>query len=406
MEDDAFRMAKRKKKSGGGAFGSGRKAGPSAPAPKPQTVMSVRDSERMTKIIHKIVAAKEFGSIEEMQAFVGDHLVGLELEELEAMLPDDALESDFERAESLIAGIPEGTSADEVIRIARQALALSEYCMGAWFEYGVYADDTATALERFEKGIERGRARFEEQIKESGEGHGLWGYVEARDFMRLLEERAKALVELGRMEEAAEVYEEMLALSPNDNQGIRCDLLRILLIHRRLEDARKLLDRFPNDALADMAYGRALLEIVETADRTGFEIPDANSPKAPASPAAFRKALGPEFQVAIGLLNHAVKVNPFVPLFMTHGSILDVEVDELACFGGPYEAVTYAQQWCLLWYASGLPFLLLSGVPLENVKKLAKSPHITGELLDVSDQLEDFDALEGQPWWEKFDERM
>ena len=119
--------------------------------------MSVRDSERMTKIIHKIIASKEFGSVEEMQTFVGDHLAGLELEDLEAMLPEDALESDFERAESLIAGIPEGTSPDEVVRIAKQALALSESCMGAWFEYGVYADDTATALERFEKGIDRGR---------------------------------------------------------------------------------------------------------------------------------------------------------------------------------------------------------------------------------------------------------
>lgn len=365
--------------------------------------MSVRDSERMTKIIHKIIASKEFGSVEEMQTFVGDHLAGLELEDLEAMLPEDALESDFERAESLIAGIPEGTSPDEVVRIAKQALALSESCMGAWFEYGVYADDTATALERFEKGIDRGRVCFEEQIKKSGEGHGLWGYIEARDFMRLLEEKAKALVELGRMEEAAKVYQEILALNPTDNQGIRSDLLQIFLVHRRLEDARKLLDRFPNDALVAMAYGRALLEIVETADRTGFEIPDVDSPRAPANPAALRKILGPEFNVALGFLNHAIKMNPFVSLFMTHGSILDVEVDELACFGGPYEAVIYAQQCCMLWYASGLPFLLLSGVPLGNLKKFAKSPNIAAELFDVTDQLEDLEALEGQPWWEKFD---
>ncbi len=396
-------MAKRKKKSGGGAFGSGRKEGPSAPAPRPQMVMSVRDSERITKIIHKIVAAKEFGTIEEMQAFIADHLVGLELEELEAMLPEDALESDFERAESLIAGIPEGTSADEVIRIAKQALALSEYCMGAWFEYGVYADDTATALERFEKGIDRGRVCLEEQIKESGEGHGLWGCIEARDFMRLLEEKAKALVELGRMEEATEVYQEILALNPPDYQGIRSELLRIFLVHRRLEDARKLLDRFPDDALVDMAYGRALLEIVETTDRVGFEIPDVDSAGAPASPAALRKSLGPEFNVALESLNHAVKMNPFVPLFMKHGSILDVEVDELACFRGPYEAVIYAQQWCLLWFASGLPVLLLNSMPMGNLKKIAKLPHIAGELLDVSDQLGDLEVLEGQPWWEKFD---
>lgn len=398
-------MAKRKKKAGGGGFGSGKKPGPAISKPNMESMMTVRDSERMTKMIHKIVASKDFGSIEEVQQFVREHLAGREMEELEAMLPDDGPQSDFERAESLINGIPEGTAPEEVVRIAKQALAYSEDCMGAWFEYGVHAEDTATALERFEKGIEKGRVRLQEQIKKSGEGHGLWGYIEARDFMRLLEEKAKALVELNGMEKAEEVYEEMLALNPGDNQGIRSDLLRILMIHRRLDDARKLLGRFPNDPMASMAYGRALLEIVETAERTGLQIPDVDSPGAPANAAAFLKSLGPEFQTAVKLLNHAVKMNPFVPLFMTHGSLLDVEVDDEASIGGPYEAVVYAQQWCLLWYVSGLPFLLLSGASLGNMKKLARVPHFVGELFDVTDQLEDF-AEDGEPaWWEKFEER-
>lgn len=399
-------MAKRKKKVGGGGFGSGRKTGPSNSKPDPNSIMSVRDSERMTKMIHKIVASKDFGSLEEMQQFVKENIVGREMEEIEAMLPDDGPPSDFDRAESLIEGIPEGTAPEEVVRIAKQALALSEDCMGAWFEYGVYAEDTATALERFEQGIERGRVRFKEQIRESGEGHGLWGYIEARDFMRLLEEKAKALVELQQLEKAAEVYVEMLALNPTDNQGIRSDLLRIFMIHRRLDDARRLLDRFPNDTMVDMAYGRALLEIVVTAEKTGFQIPDADSPGAPANPAAFLKSLGPEFHPAIKLLNQAVKVNPFVPLFMTHGSILDVQIGDLASFGGPYEAVAYAQQWCFLWYVSGLPFLLLSGTSPGNLKKIAKAPHIIEELIHVTDQLEDFGLVGEHPWWEEFEERQ
>lgn len=397
-------MAKRKKKAGGGAFGSGRKTGPSHSKPNPDAIMSVRDSERMTKMIHKIVASKDFGSLEEMQQFVKENIVGREMEEIEAMLPDDGPPSDFDRAESLIEGIPEGTAPEEVVRIAKQALALSEYCMGAWFEYGVYAEDAATALERFEKGIERGRVRFQEQIRESGEGHGLWGYIEARDFMRLLEEKAKALVELRQMEKAAEVYQEMLALNPTDNQGIRSDLLRIFMIHRRFDDARRLMDRFPNDALVDMAYGRALLEIVETAEKTCFQIPDAKGPQAPATPAALMKGLGPEFHHAIQLLNHAVKMNPFVPIFMTHGSLLEVEIGDLASFGGPYEAVSYAQRWCLIWYVSGLPFLLLAGVSPGNLKRLIKATHLREELIDVTDQLEDF--AEASPWWMAIDEQL
>lgn len=397
-------MAKRKKKTGGGAFGSGKKPGPSTPSPELQPAMSVRDSERMTKMIHKIIESKEFESIEDMHQFVQEHIVGKEMEEIETMLPDKGPQTDFDRAESLIEGIPEGTTPQEVVRIARQALALSEYCMGAWFEFGVYAEDTATALERFEKGIERGRVHFEDQIRNCKEGHGLWEYVEARDFMRLFEEKAKALVELGKADQAAEVYEEMLALNPTDHQGIRCDLFRILLIHRRLEDARALLNRFPDDTIVDMAYGRAFLEIVEVAERTGFVIPAPDSPKAPASPAALLKSLGPDFRTGLKLLNEAIKLNPFVPLFMTHGSILEVETEDMVCFGGPYEAVLYSQQWCHLWYVSGLPFLLLGGAAVGNLKKVAKLPNITEELIDVTDQLEDLMMVGDRAWWEKFED--
>jgi hypothetical protein len=99
-------------------------------------------------------------------------------------------------------------------------------------------------------------------------------------------------------------------------------------------------------------------------------------------------------------------VNPFVPLFMTHGSLLDVKVDDLTCFGGPYEAVKYVQQWCLLWYFSGLPFLLLNGVSPGNLKKFIKAPHIAEELMDVTDQLEDAGFDIGRAWWVKLEESM
>jgi tetratricopeptide (TPR) repeat protein len=397
-------MAKRKKKSGGGAFGSGKKPNACAAIPQPQPVMSVRDSEHMTKMVHRIVSSRKFGSIEEMQDFVRDHLVGLSLEELEALLPDDEPPSDFDRAESLVAKIPEGTPPKEVVRIAQQAIALSEYCMGAWFEYGVHAEDTVTALERFEKGIEIGRLRFEELIKTTQDELGLWGYVEARDFLRLLGEKAKALEELGRPEEAVEVYEEILALSPLDELGVRCALLRLHLIQRRLDAARALLERFPNDVLVDMAYGRALLEIVEAADQPGFELPDPDRSGAVSSPGAFRKSLGPEFKSAIETLNRAVKVNPFVPMLMTHGSILDVSAGEFFSFGGPNEALVYVQEWCWLWFAAGIPFLLLADASLGNLKRLAKSPQSMKELTELFGQLEQLEALNQAPWWARFDE--
>lgn len=67
------------------------------------------------------------------------------------------------------------------------------------------------------QGLARGRERFAREIAEAGPESGLWGYVEARDFMRLLHEKAKLHEISGEAEEALATYREMLALNPGDN---------------------------------------------------------------------------------------------------------------------------------------------------------------------------------------------
>lgn len=394
-------MAKRKKKSGGGAFGnSGNRSQGAVP---PLRTLNPRGSEQTMRLVQRIADARGFETMEEIQRFMNEEVVGRTPEELAAMAEDLSPETPVEQADRMIDELPEDASAGHIVRTSKQALALSEDSMAAWLAWGIHAESADKALEVFEKGIARGRVRFADLIAETGPEHGLWGHIEARDFMRLLYERAKLLEVRQDAEGAIAAYREMLALNPNDNQGIRGDLLRLLMVFRRIEEGRALLDAYPNDADTAMAWGNAFVSIVEAMDQSGYELPDDDSFEAPASPEAYVKTLGREFDKARAAVKQAVKVNPFVPLLYTYGGILEVEIDDMVAFGGPYEAVSHLQRWGILWHAAGLPMLLMSAACPRNPKKLIRNQTIAGELADVLDQLEDFD---GTPWWQEVEDRL
>ena len=88
----------------------------------------------------------------------------------------------------------------------------------------------------------------------------FWGFHETRPYMRARQQLAEHLRVVGRLEESIAEYEGMLELNPGDNQGVRYSLLPCLLILRRLEAARKLFEKYPEEAEfnALFAWGRVL----------------------------------------------------------------------------------------------------------------------------------------------------
>jgi tetratricopeptide (TPR) repeat protein len=399
-------MAKRKKKSAGGAFGSGAKAGPAGRmhdfgGPRLDYGMPARKSDQSMKLIQKAIMSQGIQTPEELEKFLNERMVGKPLDELAEQFAGEEPKTDLDRAEFLMDGLAEDASAAEIRRTAKQALKLTPYCIAAWLALSMLEEDPAKALEICDQGIEKGRVRFDGLIESLEEGQGIWGWIEARDFMRLLLERACRLEELGNLETALEVYQEMLSLNPGDNQGVRGDTLRLLMVFRRLEDARKLLDRFANDPTTDMAYGRALLDIVETVDRTGYEMPAKGSSEKPGTPSALEKTLSPEFQNAIQKLKRAVKGNPFVPLMMREPQIMGVDVPDMVLYGGPLEAACYTRKWAAIWYVSGLPMVMMLAHYPTNPERLVKSRGYAEELAEVLDQTQYLDDI---PWWEKFEQ--
>jgi tetratricopeptide (TPR) repeat protein len=390
-------MAKRKKKSGGGGFGGGAKLGP---AQMQNFGMLAYKSDQSMKLIQKAIMSQGIQTPEELEKFLNERMVGKPLDELAEEFADEGPKTELDRAEDLMDGLADDASLEEACETAKQALELSAYCVSAWLALASLEEDPAKALELCDQGIEKGRVRFDGLIESLDAGQGIWGWIEARDFMRLLHERAVRLEELGDHEKALEAYQEMLSLNPGDNQGVRGDILRMLMIFRRLEDARKLLNRFPTDPTTDMAFGRALLSFVETMDRTDYQMPANDSPERPSTPAALEKSLSPEFHDAIQMLKRAVKGNPFVPLMMREPQIMGIEIADMVICGGPFEAAVYTKKWAAIWYASGLPMVMMLAHYPSNPDRLMKSKGHAEELAMILDHTASLDNI---PWWESFD---
>lgn len=88
----------------------------------------------------------------------------------------------------------------------------------------------------------------------------FWGFHETRPYMRVRQMLAEHLRVAGRLEEAIGEWQAMLELNPGDNQGVRYGLLCALLGLSRLEEARKLFEKYPEEFefSAAFAWGRVL----------------------------------------------------------------------------------------------------------------------------------------------------
>jgi tetratricopeptide (TPR) repeat protein len=92
-------------------------------------------------------------------------------------------------------------------------------CLDAYAHLGIFDFDKSPkrALLHYERGVEIGRHAL-------GPGfHGVlaWGLIDNRPFLRCLHGLGLCLWRLQRFEEAEALFQEMLWLNPNDNQGVR-----------------------------------------------------------------------------------------------------------------------------------------------------------------------------------------
>jgi tetratricopeptide (TPR) repeat protein len=113
------------------------------------------------------------------------------------------------------------------------------------------------ARDLWEQAVRIGRKAVTQDF-EPGKDRLEWGWLENRPFLRCLHGLALARYKEGQIEEALRLFQELLSLNANDNQGVRAMTQEALFELGRLEDALKLAEQYPNDVMPETLYGRAL----------------------------------------------------------------------------------------------------------------------------------------------------
>jgi tetratricopeptide (TPR) repeat protein len=138
-------------------------------------------------------------------------------------------------------------------------------CADAYNLLAARAPDPEAARELYAQAVATGKRALGSKVFQEEAGR-FWGLVETRPYMRALEGLAVTLLELDHSAEAAESFQEMLRLNPNDNQGVRDSLVHALIALDRDAEAEELLNAYQEDRSALLAYPRALLKFRREGD--------------------------------------------------------------------------------------------------------------------------------------------
>jgi tetratricopeptide (TPR) repeat protein len=214
--------------------------------------LSPRSTEQTMRDISRMFSEREFDSEEERNQFLREQMISGQ------PVPAQP-RSAVDRAQDIIYQAFEARSRTQMVKLARKALDISPDCADGYVMLADLNSQTlAEAWALYEAGVKAGERALGDEFEEL-KGH-FWGYIETRPYMRARLGLATTLWTLGRLEEAAQHMDAMLALNPNDNQGVRQLYITLLL---EMEDTRrleKLLKQYPDDWSACWKYGRALYE--------------------------------------------------------------------------------------------------------------------------------------------------
>lgn len=151
-------------------------------------------------------------------------------------------------------------------KLAQQALQVWPDCAQAYVILAELADSVSEVLPLYEQGVAAGRRALTDEWDWLQDEEAFWGYLPTRPFLHALAGLADALWGIGRRDEAAERYLELLTLNPNDNQGIRNVAVPRLMEMGRNDDARRILKQYAGYDDCFTAYNLALLEFRKHGD--------------------------------------------------------------------------------------------------------------------------------------------
>jgi len=217
-----------------------------------------RAMERTQLDMQRMVDGQDFGSMDDLQEFLNQNVVGKEIPHQGEMTP-------LEQAQDIVYQAFEARGRKQT-QLVRKALEICPDCADAYVLLAEHCSDVKKARDYYAEGVAAGERTLGEEFFEEESGH-FWGILQTRPYMRTRFGLAQCLEELGDLDGAVHHYRELLRLNPNDNQGVRHMLLPCLLEMNADEEAAELLKQNKDDkVLAIWCYARALLTFRQKGD--------------------------------------------------------------------------------------------------------------------------------------------
>lgn len=206
--------------------------------------------DKLMTDIQRILGTQDFKSEKEMTDFLKKMM-----EDEIPSFPKEALSFE-EQAQDLVFEAYELSPAKGKQKVI-EALDIDPDCIEAYEYLASIEPVLEIRMAFYNMGITLGRELWGGEYLKENKGM-FWGLHETRPFMRCMQAYADCLNSIGKTEESVKLMEEMLALNPNDNQGVR-DLLMLNLI-KLDEDEKfvKYLKMFNDEESAAHLFNNAL----------------------------------------------------------------------------------------------------------------------------------------------------
>lgn len=212
--------------------------------------MAIRKQDKVFEDLHRILDSQEFKSEADVRKFM-EGLMGKPI----PSFPKESL-TIKEQAQDLIFEAAE-LPVEEGYVLALKALQMDPDCIEAFEYLGSLEPIPQTAIIYYKYGIDTGKQIYAKTHFREGVGN-FWMIHETRPFMRCMQAYAECLANIGRFYEAVSVYEEMIRLNPNDNQGVRDQLLLYLIKTNEFSKFRKYDKMYKDEPGAFASFNKAL----------------------------------------------------------------------------------------------------------------------------------------------------
>jgi tetratricopeptide (TPR) repeat protein len=210
-----------------------------------------KKSDKLSNDLQRLLQAQDFSTMEELESYIKS-MQGKPIPEMD----NEAL-SPQELAEDLVFQAYDAYVPSKAQELIDRALDLDPLCIPAYEYMANSYDSIWLAMTMFQKGIEVGHNIFDHEYEEKHRGN-YWMIHETRPFMRCLEGYAGCLSSIGHVEPAIEIYEHMIALNENDNQGVRDSLMLLLIMSEQYIKYQKYKDKYKDDVFASAKWNHVL----------------------------------------------------------------------------------------------------------------------------------------------------